>query len=73
MPKRLLSASTDWECVKREAATDAPMDEQTGPYDPNDTSAVSAYWQQATGNCHLWLWQASRGSQAPDPEHACGC
>lgn len=39
---------TDWERVKREAAADAPIDDQTGLYDPNDTAAVSAYWQQAT-------------------------
>ena len=25
-----------------------PSDDQTGPYDPNDTAAVVAYWQQAT-------------------------
>jgi hypothetical protein len=25
---------TDWERVKREAAADAPIDDQTGPYDP---------------------------------------
>lgn len=39
---------TDWERVKREAAADAPIDDQSGPYDPSDTAAVSAYWQQAT-------------------------
>ena len=39
---------TDWKRVKHEAATDAPIDDQTGPYDPNDTAAVSSYWQQAT-------------------------
>lgn len=39
---------TDWERVKREAAADAPIDDQTGPYDPNDQSATAAYWQQAT-------------------------
>jgi len=25
-----------------------PIDDQTGPYDPNDTAAVSAYWKAAT-------------------------
>lgn len=39
---------TDWERVKREAAADTPLDDQTGPYDPSDDAAVSAYWQQAT-------------------------
>ena len=39
---------TDWQRVKREAAADAPIDDQTGPYDPNDKAAVSAYWEQAT-------------------------
>ena len=46
MPKTTLK--TDWERVKREAAADAPIDDQTGPYDPNDAAAVAAYWQQAT-------------------------
>jgi uncharacterized protein (DUF4415 family) len=49
MPKTTLKPTgTDWERVKREAATDAPIDDQTGPYDPNDTAAAAAYWQQAT-------------------------
>jgi uncharacterized protein (DUF4415 family) len=48
MPKTITKPTgTDWERVKREAAADAPIDDQTGPYDPNDTAAVSAYWQQA--------------------------
>ncbi len=48
MPKTITKPTgTDWERVKREATTDAPIDDQTGPYDPNDTAAVSAYWQQA--------------------------
>ena len=49
MPKTTTKPTgTDWERVKREAAADVPVDDQTGPYDPNDTAAVSAYWQQAT-------------------------
>ena len=49
MPKAITKApGTDWERVKREAAADAPIDDQTGPYDPNDAAAVTAYWQQAT-------------------------
>jgi uncharacterized protein (DUF4415 family) len=48
MPKTITKPTgTDWESVKREAAADAPIADQTGPYDPNDTAAVSAYWQQA--------------------------
>ena len=39
---------TDWERVKREAAADTPIDDQLGPYDPNDTAAVTAYWKAAT-------------------------
>ena len=39
---------TDWERVKREAATDAPIVDQSGPYDPKDEAAVSAYWKAAT-------------------------
>ena len=39
---------TDWGRVKREAVADAPIDAQSGPYDPNDPAAVSAYWQAAT-------------------------
>lgn len=49
MPKTITKPTgTDWERVKREAAADAPIDDQTGPYDPNDQSATAAYWQQAT-------------------------
>ena len=49
MPKTTIKPTgTDWERVKREAAADAPIDDQTGPYDPKDTAAVAAYWQQAT-------------------------
>ena len=41
---------TDWERVKREAAQDAPIVHTTtdGPYDPNNATAVSAYWQHAS-------------------------
>ena len=39
---------TDWKRVKHEAATNAPTDDQTGPYDPNNAAAVSAYWKAAT-------------------------
>jgi uncharacterized protein (DUF4415 family) len=49
MPKTITKPTgTDWERVKREATTDAPIDDQTGPYDPNDTVATAAYWQLAT-------------------------
>lgn len=49
MPKTITKPNgTDWERVKRDAVVDAPIDDQTGPYDPNDQAAVSAYWQQAT-------------------------
>lgn len=49
MPKTITKPSgTDWERVKREAAANAPIDDQTGPYDPNDPAATAAYWQQAT-------------------------
>ncbi|WP_291939236.1 BrnA antitoxin family protein [Limnohabitans sp.] len=42
--------ATDWECVKREAAQDAVIAHTAsdGPYDPNDTDAVAAYWKQAS-------------------------
>ncbi len=66
MPKTTLKpTSTDWERVKREAAAEVPIDDQTGPYGPNDTAAVAAYWQDATVT-------RGRGSQAPDLEHARG-
>jgi len=41
---------TDWERVKREAAQNAPIQFEVGsePYDPNDASAVAAYWAGAT-------------------------
>lgn len=49
MPKTITQPNgTDWERVKREAAADTPLDDQAGPYDPNDTFAVAAYLQQAT-------------------------
>ena len=49
MPKTTTKPpGTDWERVKREAAADAPVDDQTGPYDPNDQAATAAYWQQTT-------------------------
>ena len=51
MPKTLNKPkATDWERVKREAAQDAviPHTASDGPYNPNDTDAVAAYWQQAS-------------------------
>jgi uncharacterized protein (DUF4415 family) len=49
MPKIIAKPTgTDWERVKREAAADAPIHDQTGPYDPNDQAATAAYWKQAT-------------------------
>ena len=51
MPKTLNKPkATDWEGVKREAAQDAviPHTASDGPYNPNDTDAVAAYWQQAS-------------------------
>ena len=49
MPKAITKLTgTDWDRVKREAAADAPIDDQTGPYNPNDAAAVSAYWHEAT-------------------------
>lgn len=39
---------TDWSRVKREAMRDAPIAaDPSGPYDPNDAAAVTAYWQSA--------------------------
>jgi uncharacterized protein (DUF4415 family) len=41
---------TDWERVKREAAQSAlvPFTPNSEPYDPNDATAVAAYWAGAT-------------------------
>ncbi len=41
---------TDWERVKREYESDAPIpyDPEDGPYDPNDDAAVEAYFKEAT-------------------------
>ena len=50
MPKTPTKTKTsDWARVTREATQDAPIAHTAtdGPYDPNDTAAVSAYWQQA--------------------------
>jgi len=43
-------SKTDWERVKRDIATDAPIhyDPAVDPYDPNDDAAVETYWSQAT-------------------------
>jgi uncharacterized protein (DUF4415 family) len=42
-------SKTDWDRVKQEAASDAPIafDAQTDTYDPNDAQATSAYWKDA--------------------------
>jgi hypothetical protein len=48
MKKPKCATGTDLERAKREAAVDAPIDNQFGPYDPSDTATVSAYWQLAT-------------------------
>jgi len=44
---------TDWERVKREYNSDAPIpyDPEDGPYDPNDDAAVDAYFDKAT----IWV------------------
>jgi uncharacterized protein (DUF4415 family) len=49
-PTESKPTGTDWERVRREAATDAPVphDPESDPYDPNDATAVSAFWSQAT-------------------------
>ena len=41
---------TDWERVKREYDSDAPIpyDPEDGPYDPNDDAATQAFFDQAT-------------------------
>jgi hypothetical protein len=40
---------TDWERVKREYGSDAPIpyDPEDGPYDPNDEAATEACFNQA--------------------------
>jgi hypothetical protein len=44
---------SDWERVKREYDSDAPIpyDPEDGPYDPNDDAAVDAYFDKAT----IWV------------------
>ena len=49
-------SQTDWERVKREYDSEAPIpydpnDPDDGPYDPNDDAAVEAYFAQAT----IWM------------------
>jgi hypothetical protein len=43
-------SQTDWERVKRDYDSDAPIpyDPEDGPYDPNDDAAVEAAWTQGT-------------------------
>jgi len=42
--------ATDWARVKAEAGQDAPIpwDEPSEPYNPDDASSVTDYWQQST-------------------------
>ena len=41
MPKTPLKPEvTDWDRVKREAASNAPVEDPLGPYDPKDPEAV---------------------------------
>ena len=43
------SSKNDWERVKREAAADAPIAQDSQAlYDPNDPAAVDAFFEQAT-------------------------
>ena len=48
-----LKSKTDWERVKREYDSDAPIpyDPEDGPYDPNDDAAVDAFFDKAT----IWV------------------
>ena len=39
---------TDWDRVKREAASNAPVEDPLGPYHPNGPEAVRNYWKAAT-------------------------
>lgn len=47
-PQTKAKSQTDWKRVKREAKANAPIpySPEDGPYDPNNASAVSAYWNQ---------------------------
>ena len=45
---RLKPKATDWDRVKRGAASNSPVEDPLGPYDPNDPAAVSDYWKTAT-------------------------
>ena len=53
-PLKRKPSATDWERVKREAAQETPVpfdpvaDAGSEPYNPNDASAVTAYWSAAT-------------------------
>ena len=55
MPKTPLKPkATDWDRVKREAASNAPVEDPLGPYDSKDPEAVINYWKAATitrGRC----------------------
>ena len=41
---------SDWDRVKREYESDAPIpfDPEDGPYDPNDEAATEAFFKEAT-------------------------
>ncbi len=42
-------SKTDWDCIKREAAAEAPIafDPAQDVYDPNDSKAVEAFFAKA--------------------------
>jgi hypothetical protein len=48
MLERQFPAGIDSDRVKREDAAGAFIDDQAGPYDPNNQAATAAYWKQAT-------------------------
>ena len=50
MQQSKVKSMTDWERVKRDYNSNAPVPFEPGdePYDPNDAQAVEAYWNQAT-------------------------
>ena len=49
MPKTPLKPKfTDWDRVKREAASNAPVEDPLDPDDPKDPETVSNHWKAAT-------------------------
>jgi len=71
MRKPKIKSMTDWNKVRGEYDLNAPIpyDPEDGPYDPNDATAVKAYWDKARITHKGKVIRKGRGPQkAPTKE-----